>query len=91
MPDVRHEPAAHRFVAEVEGGVAQLEYQQREGAVAFVHTFVPEEARGQGVGEALVKAGLDWARGEDLGVIPACPFVQAYVEEHADEAADLIQ
>ncbi len=91
MPDVRHEPAAHRFSAEVDGGLAELEYQRRDDAVAFVHTFVPQEARGQGVGEALVEAGLGWAREEGHRVIPACPFVQAYVQEHADEVGDLVR
>lgn len=84
MPDVRHEPAAHRFVAEVEGGVAELEYQRREGEVAFVHTFVPEESRGQDVGSALAEAGLAWARDEELGVIPACPFVEGYMDDHPE-------
>ena len=84
MPDVRHEPAAHRFAAEVEGGLAELEYQRKDGAVAFVHTFVPEGARGQGVGEALVEAGLGWARDEGLAVIPACPFVERYMADHPE-------
>ena len=87
MPDVRHEPAAHRFAAEVEGGVAELGYERRDGAIAFVHTFVPEESRGEDVGTALVEAGLAYARDEDLRVIPACPFVQAYLDDHPDALA----
>ena len=84
MPDVRHEPAAHRFVAEVGGGVAELEYQRKGGDVAFVHTFVPKESRGQDVGSALAEAGLGWARSEGLGVIPACPFVESYMADHPE-------
>ena len=90
MPDVRHEPAAHRFAAEVEGGVAELAYERRDDAVAFVHTFVPPASRGGGVGESLVEAGLAWARDEGVRVIPACPFVRAYVEEHPDAADGLL-
>ena len=89
MPDVRHEPAAHRFVAEVEGGVAELGYRRRGDEVAFVHTFVPEASRGEDIGTSLVEAGLAWAREEGLGVIAACPFVEAYVESHP-EAQDLL-
>lgn len=87
MPDVQHEPARTRFAAEVDGGVAELGYESRGDAVAFVHTFVPEAARGQGVGEALVEAGFAWAQDEGLGVIPQCPYVQHYVEEHPEAKA----
>lgn len=89
MPDVQHEPDRTRFAAEVEGGTAEVAYERRDGAVAFVHTFVPEPARGEGVAEALVEAGLAWARDEGLSVIPQCPYVQHYVEEHP-ETADLV-
>ncbi len=89
MPDVRHESTASRFVADVEGGEAELAYRQSDGVIAFVHTFVPEASRGQGVGEALAQAGLDYARAEGLAVRPDCPFVAAYIEEHA-EVQDLV-
>ena len=89
MPDIRHDADASQFTAEVEGGRAELAYRQRDGVIAFVHTFVPEAARGEGVGDALVRAGLDYARTHDLRVRADCPFVAAYVERHP-EAQDLL-
>lgn len=89
MTDVQHDPASHRFSAAVEGGEAELAYERRGESVAFVHTFVPEASRGQDVGSALVEAGLAWARGEELSVIPSCPFVKAYMEDHP-ETQDLL-
>ena len=89
MPDVQHEPDQNRFAAAVDGGTAELGYERHGESVAFVHTFVPEEARGQDVGSALVEAGLGWARGEGLGVIPQCPFVATYIQDHP-EAQDLV-
>lgn len=84
MPDVRHDTAAHRFAADVEGGTAELEYDLRDGDIVFTHTFVPEAARGQDVGSALVEAGLDHARENDLRVVPQCPFVVGYLERHPE-------
>jgi len=84
MPNVQHQPDQNRFSAEVEGGTAELAYEHRGEAVAFVHTFVPEASRGQGVGDSLVEAGLAWARGEGLAAIPQCPFVAHYVETHPE-------
>jgi len=89
MPDVRHEPRQNRFAASVDGGTAELEYQRAEDVLIFVHTFVPEASRGQNVGEALVEAALDHVRENDLRMVPQCPFVKHYVEEHPD-AQDLV-
>ena len=89
MPDVQHQSAAHRFTAAVQGGTAELEYQLADGVMVFTHTFVPEGARGQGVGESLVEAGLSHARDEGLQIVPQCPYVKHYVEEHP-EAQDLL-
>ena len=89
MPDVRHEPDQNRFAAAVDGGTAELEYQRAEDVLIFVHTFVPEAARGQSVGEALVETALDHVRENDLRMVPQCPFVKHYVEEHPD-AQDLL-
>ncbi|WP_412070043.1 GNAT family N-acetyltransferase [Rubrivirga sp. IMCC43871] len=85
MPDVRHDPDSHTFTADVEGGAAELAYEMRGQAVAFVHTFVPEPARGENVGTALVEAGLSWARDNGRPVIAQCPFVAAYMDDHPGE------
>ncbi len=84
MPDIRHDPDASRFVADAEGGEAELAYQRDGDVIVFVHTFVPEASRGQGLGEALAQAGLDYARSEGLTVRPDCPFVAAYIEDHPE-------
>ena len=86
---VQHEPAQNRFTAETDAGTAELEYVRKPGLIAYVHTGVPEGARGQGVGEALVERGLAYAREEGLKVLPLCPFVKAYADKHP-EAQDLI-
>ncbi|MGB3541312.1 GNAT family N-acetyltransferase [Rubrivirga sp.] len=89
MPDVRHETDKHRFVADVEGGMAELEYTLDGDVASFVHTLVPKPARGQDIGTALVEAGLSWARNEGMRIVPACPFVAAYVKKNP-KAQDLV-
>jgi len=36
------------------------------------------------VGEALVLAGFEWAKGEGLKVIPTCSFVRTVVGRHPE-------
>ena len=86
---IRHDPNSSRFVADVAGGEASLEYMRDGRRMIFTHTGVPPESEGQGIGAALARAGLEYARAENLKVVPSCPFVAAYVKRHR-EWGDLV-
>lgn len=53
------------------------------------HTEVSPKAEGKGYAKELLKAMVDYARKNDLKVIPLCPFVHAQFKRHPDEYADL--
>lgn len=82
---VRNE-AANRFEAEIDGFLAVIEYQIDGQTMALVHTGVPDELGGRGLGSKLVKFALEYARANDLKVKPVCPFVESYLERHPDYA-----
>jgi predicted GNAT family acetyltransferase len=81
---IRHNPAEHRFEAEVEGTLSVADYQLRGADMIMTHTFVPPELRGRGIAEKLVRAALEHARTERLRVVPACSYVDAYIRRHAE-------
>ncbi len=84
---IEHDSANRQFVARTDHGEAVLGYgETRDGALDLQHTFVPEAARGDGVGEALVRRALSYARDEDRRIIPSCPFVRSYLDDHPDDA-----
>ena len=87
--DVRDNPAAHRFELDAEGHVAFSEYKRAGGVVEILHTEVPPELGGKGVGSRLVRGLLDLVRAEGSKVRPRCPFVRGYIEKHA-EYQDLV-
>ena len=86
---VTNNPAAGRFEAHTQHGVAHRRYLARGDVLDLVHTEVPPAAEGQGIGAALAKAALDHARSEGVKVIPSCPFVRTYIKRH-HEYADLV-
>jgi len=88
-PAVTHDVGQDRFVVEVDGAVAQLLYRLEPGRLIIEHTRVPEALGGRGIGSALVKAALDWARDEDFTVVPWCPFTRRWLSEHHDVAETL--
>jgi predicted GNAT family acetyltransferase len=77
---------ASRFELLKDGQLAFLQYERKMDAMVFVHTEVPPPLRGQGLGEALVEAGLRAARTEGLRIVPICPFVRAYLRKHPEPA-----
>jgi len=88
-PVIRHDPEGHRFVADLDGKVAELRYAERDAlTLDFHHTFVPPARRGGGVAGALAAYALDWARASGRKVVPSCPYVAAYLRRHP-EYADL--
>ena len=90
MSDIIDDKAHHRFELEVEGHVAKSFYRIENGVITFIHTEVPPELGGKGVGSRLIKGALDQVRANGLKVIAECPFVKAYIEKHA-EYADLLK
>jgi predicted GNAT family acetyltransferase len=82
-----HDPAGHRFLAELPSGTAIMAYAPAgEGVMDLYSTFVPPGERGRGVAGRLVEAGLAWARAEGLQIIPSCWFVAQWIRAHPEHA-----
>ena len=87
--NVRDNADRHRFELETDGHVAFAEYRRNDGVLTVLHTEVPKELNGKGIGSALVRGLLEIARAHGLKVRPRCPFVAGYMDKHAAEYADL--
>ncbi len=88
-PSVEHQKSFHRFTVNLDGATALLTYMQQGDTIYFIHTEVPAAMEGKGVGGQLAKAGLEYARENQLKVVARCPFVAAYLKRHP-EYADLV-
>lgn len=88
--DVHDNTAKHRFELSVEGHLAAAYYELAGNVITFVHTEVPPELGGKGIGSKLVRGALDQVRARKLRVVAQCPFVKAYIEKHP-EYADLTE
>ncbi|WP_375437757.1 GNAT family N-acetyltransferase [uncultured Hymenobacter sp.] len=82
---IQHQPQDQEFTATVDGHTAELAYSQPSpDTIDFAHTFVDEALRGRGVGEALAREGLAYAKQEGLRVRTSCEFMAAFVERHPE-------
>ena len=86
---VTNNVAAGRFEVVRGGDVAFAEYRRVPQGLLLPHTVVPEAFAGQGVGSALARTALDYARAEGLKVLPTCTFMAGWISKHP-EYADVV-
>lgn len=80
----------HRFELRMGQEVAAFsEYNALKDALLFTHTEVAPAFEGKGLGGRLITFALDEVRKRGLHVIPACPFVAAFIRKHP-EYLDLV-
>lgn len=84
MSEVTDNQAEQQFEMEAGGALAFLTYRVQDGARYLMHTEVPGELRGRGLGSRLVRGALDRVRAEGERVVPLCPFVAKFIERHAE-------
>ena len=88
--EVRDNPGESRFEVLEDGVVAGFAvYRRRPGRIIFVHTEVDPAFGGRGIGGRLAAGALDAARAAGDRVLPLCPFIAAYIDDHP-EYQDLV-
>jgi uncharacterized protein len=86
-PPVTDNQAESRFELWVDGRLAELPYRRNGKRLVLIHTEVPVELEGHGLGGALVAAAVDRAAREGMTVVPLCPFARDWLQRHPETAA----
>ena len=82
MSEIVNNRPEHRYELAVEGHIAATYYEIADGVITFVHTEVPPELGGKGIGSKLIRGALDQVRAEGLKVIAQCPFVKGFIDKN---------
>ncbi len=86
-PQIVDNEAASRFEVSIDGQVAELVYRRHGDRLVLVHTGVPDELEGRGVGGMLVRTAVERAVQQGLTVVPLCPFARRWLERHPEVAS----
>ena len=77
------------FTGEENGTQSYLLYEHiglpKSKMVAFSHTWTPENERGKGIGKAITRGALEWAKVKGYKVLPTCSFVKKFADDNKDE------
>jgi uncharacterized protein len=82
--NVRDNTELNRFELDADGHIAFSNYKRSDGLLTILHTEVPKELEGRGIGSALVRGLLEIARAQGLKVHAVCPFVKSYLDRHPE-------
>ncbi len=79
-------PGRERFEArdEADALAGVLTYQLTGAIIAYTHTQVDPAFEGRGVGSALARAAMDDARDKSRMVVPICPFLSGWLDQHRE-------
>jgi len=84
--EIVDEERRSRYVTRVDGSEAELVYRRRGSRVVLVHTGVPDELEGRGLGGALVRFAVEDARRRGETVVVQCPFARTWLRRHPEVA-----
>ena len=88
--DVIDNAERSRFELYADGELAELVYRRYGDRLVLVHTGVPLELEGRGIGGRLVTAAIDRAVRDRLTLVPLCPFARDWLERHPEAASRVV-
>ncbi len=85
---IQHESSESKgaFFIEKDGKrVAEMTYSKAgKNRIIIDHTEAAEEVRGEGYAKKLVYHGVQFARENDLKVLPLCPYAKSVIQRNAE-------
>ena len=83
MPEAfRDNAARERFELDVDGHIAFVTYRKSGGEITLVHTEVPPELGGRGIGSKLGRATLDAVRAQSRRLRVECDFIRNFMTKN---------
>ncbi|MBE7170149.1 MAG: N-acetyltransferase [Williamsia sp.] len=77
------------YIVEGTGQLGEMAVSISDARLTVYHTEVAAKAEGKGYGKKLLHEMVDYARKNNLKVIPLCTYVHAQFKRHPQEYADV--
>lgn len=88
--EVQHDPRGQKFCINLGSTEAVIAYTQINDILDMHHTLVPENFRSMGLAEKMALFAFEFAKKNNLKIIPTCPYLsEKFLPEHP-ECKDLI-
>jgi predicted GNAT family acetyltransferase len=84
MNEVINDKQGSRFVLNIDGQEVYLLYAIDADVIDLYSTYTPPQLRGKGLAEKVVLHALDFAKENNLKIIPTCWYVAKVLERHTE-------
>ena len=78
------------FIDEDGEWIAELTYVNNNGIMTIDHTEIDEKLRGEGIGEDMVRAAVEYARENGLKIKAVCPYAKKVIDR-TPEFQDVVE
>ena len=75
--NIVHDRENSRFVLDINGELARVEYRLKRDKMYLIHSEVPFNLRGQGIGKVLVEKTFERLTEEGYKAVAVCSYVKA--------------
>ncbi len=75
--NIVHDKEIQRFTLDINGELARVDYTLRDGKMYLVHSEVPYNLRGQGIGKVLVEKTFEKLTEEKYSAVAVCSYIKA--------------
>lgn len=74
---IKHDLENQRFTLDINGEIAKVDYQLRDNKMYLIHSEVPYNLRGQGIGKILVEKTFEQLTKEGYKAVAICSYIKA--------------
>jgi predicted GNAT family acetyltransferase/glutaredoxin len=85
-----HDKENRCFTLEINGEIAKVDYQLKEGKMYLTHSEVPYNLRGQGIGKVLVEKTFEKLTEENYLAVAVCSYIKA-IKNRSDYWSAIIE
>ena len=82
--DVVENAEQNRFELSLDGGTALVAYRRDGERLVLIHTEVPEQFAGQGIGSKLAKGVFELLRASKRKAVIRCEFLKGWIAKHPE-------
>ena len=75
-----------KYEYHIDGFVAYITYEDKNGKMYLTHTIVPEELAGKGLARTLLEDVLEQIKKANKKAISVCSYIVKYEEKHPELA-----
>jgi len=84
MSGVTDNTARSRYELEEEGLTAYADYRREPGRLYVDYVFAPEQLRGKGTADRLMRGVVAAAQADETPIVPICGYAAAWLKRHRE-------